>query len=1071
MGILQSCQPREDIISGTINLQIFTASLGEVLKKYRHEPTQSSDLYTDGLKFFGEGTYATEGIKSVLQSVVARLSGDASAPSFRRLDTAFGGGKTHTLIACAHVAYRGKELAGVLDGYLMPEMIARLPAPGSVIVVGVPCDTLDLYKNDGKESIPYTLWGEIARQVGGQQLYNALGKSVTSRGAPGAEYFEKVFGGKKAVLLLDELAQYAVRLEAEQRGASDNLCAFLMGLDDYFRNHDGLCLVLTLASHRDAFSSQTKNISNKLRAHASQRLSEDELDLITDKAEQGLNSVVTRSAINTTPVSPDEITSVLSRRLFVKIDHQQATETARDYMRTYTQNKSALPEKALKADYENSMIAAYPFHPSFIDYLNHKLAASANFQGTRGVLRMLSLCIHNIWKKQRDLPMIHDCDLDLTDLAISDELFGKTNSGELRPVLVTDVSSGNINSPSKAEQLDEKYPHPAGEPLFRNTWQSVFLNSLVGSDQSSNAFGVAKPEVCLEVVRPGVSSANVDEALRRLDEEAMYLRSRNGKYFASTEPSVNRALSEIRSKLTEDESNRLIRADAEKICKKNDEFDVVCNVRNPGDIPDRSDRPVVGFIALDAENIDPQNFFTCSAAETPRKNQNNLVLIVPDSVNIDQDSGALFSGSVQKDKILEHLSDIAATILARRKLQKDPGSYNIKQDKVTDPEYLGNLVEREHALEIEISAAYRRLLIPADNDNCFETYEIKAGSGESGGAFLDQTKKILLDSGKYVDETAENRLNALAKLFFDTADHISVHSVRHAFAEKRSWPMAKNRDLVERLLRRGSDSGAWSVFHLEDGASYPDKLFNDKNKLPFSECIQDDWDLLSKAGLVKRGWGEERGLDKEKAAELVTERIKSTPILRVSQLKDDIQKRNPEAEPEAIRAHIAKTLQNSALSGEIYICGKAELQQTEKPVGLTRVNDTTESSFNDDTVILTKNEVQKRGWTGVKSISLTDGYARSVLPRLLPRLGHLKNVASTIDQLRIDSAPLKSGGTLSIEMHNLKPNALNALDDFFADLARIIEFEREFDADFDINSPQENCALVAEIRLCRKGED
>ena len=56
-------------------------------------------------------------------------------------------------------------------------------------------------------------------------------------------------------------------------------------------------------------------------------------------------------------------------------------------------------------------------------------------------------------------------------------------------------------------------------------------------------------------------------------------------------------------------------------------------------------------------------------------------------------------------------------------------------------------------------------------------------------------------------------------------------------------------------------------------------------------------------------------------------------------------------------------------------------------------------------------------------------------------------------------------------MQNLKQNALNALDDFFADLARIIEFEREFDADFDINSPQENCALVAEIRLCRKGED
>ena len=121
MGILQTCRPRADIINGTINLEIFTASLGEVLKFYRGQETPSSDLYTDAEKFFREGTYATEGIKSVLNNIVLRLSGDASAPSFRRLDTAFGGGKPHTLIACAHIAYRGRELAGVLREYLAPD--------------------------------------------------------------------------------------------------------------------------------------------------------------------------------------------------------------------------------------------------------------------------------------------------------------------------------------------------------------------------------------------------------------------------------------------------------------------------------------------------------------------------------------------------------------------------------------------------------------------------------------------------------------------------------------------------------------------------------------------------------------------------------------------------------------------------------------------------------------------------------------------------------------------------------------------------------------------------------------
>jgi hypothetical protein len=50
--------------------------------------------------------------------------------------------------------------------------------------------------------------------------------------------------------------------------------------------------------------------------------------------------------------------------------------------------------------------------------LNQKLATLENFQGTRGVLRVLSLAVRNIWKRREALPMIHTEHLDMRDARI-----------------------------------------------------------------------------------------------------------------------------------------------------------------------------------------------------------------------------------------------------------------------------------------------------------------------------------------------------------------------------------------------------------------------------------------------------------------------------------------------------------------------------------------------------------------------------------------------------------------------------------------------------------------------------
>jgi len=80
-SILNSCQPRPDIIAGTFNPEIFTASLSEVCRFYSGQNTGINAIYTDAEQFLREGTYATDGMRMVVSEVFSRLSGDNTAPA------------------------------------------------------------------------------------------------------------------------------------------------------------------------------------------------------------------------------------------------------------------------------------------------------------------------------------------------------------------------------------------------------------------------------------------------------------------------------------------------------------------------------------------------------------------------------------------------------------------------------------------------------------------------------------------------------------------------------------------------------------------------------------------------------------------------------------------------------------------------------------------------------------------------------------------------------------------------------------------------------------------------------
>src|SRR5437899_10924337 len=100
--------PHRDVMEGTFQQSEFAADITAV------HTGKATREYQDAVAFF-DRTFITEGMRLLLTQVVQRLAGQGGEPVIQ-LQTAFGGGKTHTMLAVYHLATRKcalGELAGV----------------------------------------------------------------------------------------------------------------------------------------------------------------------------------------------------------------------------------------------------------------------------------------------------------------------------------------------------------------------------------------------------------------------------------------------------------------------------------------------------------------------------------------------------------------------------------------------------------------------------------------------------------------------------------------------------------------------------------------------------------------------------------------------------------------------------------------------------------------------------------------------------------------------------------------------------------------------------------------------
>ena len=497
--IFDSCRPRPDVLAGAVAEADFAADLAQVITG------KGRDDYVDPARFFAN-TYPTRGLRNLLANVCGRLNGaGGEAASIFRLDTSYGGGKSHGLIALCHAARSGIDLPGIaefVDPALLPGGCVRIAA-----FDGENADPANGRRMDGGH-LAFTPWGEIASALGGTDGYERIRASDEARVAPGAETIRELFGGKPTLILLDELSVY-LRKVSNLGNAGDQLTAFLTSLFKAVESAPNAVLVYTLAVGKDG------------RAIDAYR---DENQFIADGMAEA-ESVSARKATLLNPTEEDETVQVLRRRLFESIDDAAAGAAAEAYRELWNVHRDALPETASRPEAGEAFRSSYPLHPEVLETLTAKTATLGNFQRVRGMLRLLARTVAHLWaERPADATAIHLHHMDPGYEPIRQEIVTRLEQSAFAPAISNDVSAGPGSKAALAEEIDRAH-HGGLPPYASYVARTIFMHTLAFNDPLK---GVSPEQLRYSVLGPETDISFVEEARTKFLAESAYLDDRPG---------------------------------------------------------------------------------------------------------------------------------------------------------------------------------------------------------------------------------------------------------------------------------------------------------------------------------------------------------------------------------------------------------------------------------------------------------------------------------------------------------------------------------------------------------------
>ncbi len=506
-------RPRPDIADGTFDESLFAADLGLVARG--RGPTD----YLDPVAFC-EKTYLTANLRQALLELAQRLAGHPAAAGVYRLQTEFGGGKTHTLLAAYHLFGNSKavahtqlsrELAAAAGLDDIPQ--ARVVVlDGSALMAGAP-----ERHPDGTEI--HTYLGHIAYGLGGRTAYDELAAQDAKKLGTSTEQLAQLLAAHApCLILMDETLEYLNKALA-------------------VRTHDGNLAATTLTTIKELCTAASNVPGVAVLATLTSSRMEDYATVAGEEMQERLSKVVGRTENIVTPVEGDDIFPILHRRLFETVGTEAERRVVADaYADYYASQGDALPAGYSGGDYRDRLVHAFPFHPELVDILTNRWGSLSGFQRTRGALRTLAHTVKALSQRRHGGSLILAGDVPLEDAGLRAEVLrfaGETYKSALN----ADI----IRSASKAPEEDRRR---GGQVERERLATGLATSALLYSFGPDKVLGASAAQMLLAVGRPGISRSLIEDVRDTLENLLWYMRLEAGRYRFTTEPNLNKVVLE-----------------------------------------------------------------------------------------------------------------------------------------------------------------------------------------------------------------------------------------------------------------------------------------------------------------------------------------------------------------------------------------------------------------------------------------------------------------------------------------------------------------------------------------------
>ncbi|MDE0014698.1 MAG: DUF499 domain-containing protein [Candidatus Poribacteria bacterium] len=748
----EHCVLRDDVRQGTLELAEFAADLYAVRMK------EAPNVYQMPTLFF-DRTYPTYKLKTLVQNVLRRLSGKGGNPILT-LQVAYGGGKTHALIALLHLAEHGTDFQthSTVQEFIQFSGLTTIPRTRVAILPFDQFDVKDGFQAiapDGTQKTLKTPWGALAYQLAGDKGLEIVAGHEADYINPAETPLVNLLKlpqneGLSTLILLDETLMYtctAVKADPNRYGI----------LRDFFQ-------VLTQAVKK------VNNAAIVASLITADIIADDPTDT---RVLNMLETIFHRLDEIAEPISQGDVSELLRRRLF---EYVPPENTRRSIVDSLIAARQRLHLRGQHTDQEayDKLLKSYPFHPNLIHVFEQKWTQLDKFQGTRGMFRTFALLLREAFGKD-PAAFVGPNALLSTDTELSDALQELTKA----------CDEGTKWTPILRGELDRARTVQKQLPLLKSREiEAAVLATFLHSQPIGQKAELA--DLHLLLAHTDIDAISLEKGLAEWRDASWFLKENQSSWALGTTPNLTNMHVRAMARITEDQitEDLVKRIRSAKLGRNIDKVDVHTLPTSPEDL---SDTPELRFVIADPKHtaVPGENVSASLAAFFNRTYRNSVIVLAAEN--------ALLAGlrqrirkilgweSIQNEDDINLLSPEQKTLLPQRKQHDETGILD------------------------SVISAYN-VLIAVDEDGNIKATLLPPGPNSP----FERVKKALIDEDRLLATSLDPELltpDSYFDIWGEDETAKPVQGLYSMFASLPRLPRLLNRQVFVDTLRRGVTEG------------------------------------------------------------------------------------------------------------------------------------------------------------------------------------------------------------------------------------------------------------------------